>query len=116
MVSERGEDSFEDWEHAGSSFCFNDHVPGRLEFLPSGGIGHMPEPVVPSGFGPGTLENRTPAVEIAIGAPVPSFQHIGGQFCRAVDDMAGIVEIPVAMEQAPLLSHTFIECRCWIGG
>src|SRR5205814_10004178 len=49
------------------------------------------------------------AIKIPIGAPVASFQSLGREFCRAIDDMARVVEIPVAMEKTPLLCHALVQ-------
>src|SRR5438270_9477395 len=75
----------------------------------------MPQAIVPAFFGPGSLENGPPAVKIPIGAPVTSFQSVGREFCRAIDDMARVVEIPVAMEKTPLLCHALVQGRGRVG-
>src|SRR5437660_1437037 len=112
MTAKSGENGFEHWQHAGCSFRLNDHIPCWLKFLPSSRISQMLQTLAPSFFGPGSPHNGPPTIKRSIRPPVPCFQHVWREFRGTIDDLARIVEVPVAMQQAPLPGHALIEgCR-----
>src|SRR5215813_11417362 len=82
MFSEAGQDCFQRWQHTSGAFGANDPIPERLEFLPAARITDVAQPPEEVVFGPRALKDRTPAIEIAIGAPVTSLhilrRHPGG--------------------------------------
>src|ERR1700682_2059529 len=85
-------------------------IPKRLELLPTGGIGDVPEPIPGRGLGGSSLPDGAPAIELSVGSPVAALQLNRLQACRAKDDVARVVEVPVAVEQASLCLHPRIEC------
>src|SRR5262245_35456833 len=88
--AEAGQDCFQRRQHTSSAFGANDPVPERLELLPAPRVtyvAHSPEEAV---FGPCALKDRSPAIEIAIGAPITGLQDLRRHPGRAENDAAGI--------------------------
>src|SRR5205085_5659543 len=56
-----------------------------------------------------------PAVKVAIGAMIACLQRLGGEAGRAVDDMAGVVEVPVRAEDPALGGERLVEAGPGIG-
>src|SRR5205085_6721692 len=56
-----------------------------------------------------------PAVKVAIGAMIARLQRVGGEAGRAVDDMAGVVEVPVRAEDPALGGERLVEAGPGIG-
>src|SRR5580704_15286957 len=87
------------------------HVPQRFELLPARGIREMTRAGWPGFLGECAARDGAPAVEIAISAPVAFFQLFWRHARRAEHSVARIVEIPIAVKQAPLFPHTPVK-RC----
>ena len=58
--------------------------------------------------------NRAPAIELFVGPVVPVLQGAGAETRRAVDDMARIVEIPVARHDATFGLHPLVQLRAGV--
>ena len=56
-----------------------------------------------------------PGIEGAIGIVIPFFQLGGGQADSSINDLPGVILIPVAMEDPSLLFHLFEEPGAGIG-
>ena len=93
----------------------NRGIPKRLELLPTGRIGDVPEPIPGRGLGGSTPPDRAPAVEVSIGSPIAAFQLSRLQQRWAKDDVARVVEIPIPMQHAPFRLHPSIECGVRVG-
>jgi hypothetical protein len=59
----------------------------------------MAHTVTPALVGQSAASNRAPAVEVAVCAPIARLKRLRREFGRPVDDVAGVVEIPVAVQQ-----------------
>src|SRR5262249_32783133 len=102
MFAEPGEDCFQCRQHTSRAFGANDPIPQRFEFLPAARVTDMaqsPEEVV---FSPRAPEDRSPAIEIAIGAPVPGLQTLRRHPGRAENYVAGVEQIPLIAGPKPL--------------
>src|SRR5262252_7047907 len=102
MPAEPRQDCFQCRQHTPRAFGANDPIPQRLEFLPAARItdvAQSPEEVV---FSPRAPEDRSPAIEIAIGSPVPSLQTLRRQLGRAENYVAGVEHIPLIACHTPL--------------
>src|SRR5277367_6553467 len=62
--------------------------------------------------GPG---DGAPAVEFAISPVVSRFEDFGLQQGRAKNDMARVIEVPVAGKHAAFADHAGVELGSWIG-
>src|SRR5262245_2360298 len=108
MFAEAGEDRFKRRQHAPCAFGANNPIPQRLEFLPAARITDVTQPPEEVFFSPSAFKDRSPAIEITIGAPVTSLQILRRHFSRAEDDVASIEYIPVITSHALLGDHSLI--------
>src|SRR5437899_3199396 len=60
--------------------------------------------------------DRSPAIELAIGPIVAGLQGFGLEQRGAIDDVAGVVESPVAGEHAAFADHAGVQLGSGIGG
>src|SRR5215208_6896218 len=79
------QNAFQQRQHMRHPLRANDPVPQRLELLPAAGVGDMPQALGPAIPGPGAADDRTPAVELAVCAPVARLQRLGRHLRRAED-------------------------------
>src|SRR5205085_8464058 len=106
---------FEQWGHPAQAPGLDDHVPERLELLPPGGVEEVFRAVADGVVGERSPRDVPPAVKVAIGAMIARLQRLGGEAGRAVDDMAGVVEVPVRAEDPALGGERLVEAGPGVG-
>src|SRR5262245_9502489 len=84
-------------------------VPERLELLPARGVGEVTRAADPLALARSAAPDRAPAIEVAIGRPVAGLELFGAHASRAVDDVARVVAVPLAVQDAPLALHASVE-------
>src|SRR5262245_8781213 len=90
MFAEAGEDRFQRRQHAPCAFGANDPIPQRLEFLPTSRITDVAQPPEEIFFSACPPEDRSPAIEFAIGAPVTLLQTLRRNPGRTEYDVASV--------------------------
>src|SRR5216110_1520746 len=101
MSAEPGQDALEDRQEPAHAARLDHEVPERLELLPTTGIGYVSQPSGRRVLRPRTAEDGPPPVEIPIGAPVARFERLGGHAPGAKNDVTGVVEVPVPVQEPP---------------
>ena len=83
----------------------DDQIPGALEFLPADRVGEVLGLMLPRLVRARGAGDRRPAIELAVGPVVARFEGGRRQTRRPIDDVAGVVQIPVPGRDASLLLH-----------
>jgi hypothetical protein len=103
------------WQHRVDPAGADDQIPQRLQPLPSAGIGHMPCRLSGRRLTCGPSSDCIPAVEVAVGAAVTGQELVRPQAARLVDDVAGVVVIPVGVGDAALGGQPGVQGRARVG-
>jgi disulfide oxidoreductase YuzD len=109
------EDPLEERQGPAHAAGADEEVPDGLALLPPDGVGGVAQRAEKVGLRGRAPQDRAPAVEVAIGAPVALFElpraHVGG----AEDGVASVIEVPVAVQEAPLRLHPSKQLRARVG-
>ena len=109
------EDPLEERQGPAHAAGADEEVPDGLALLPPDGVGGVAQRAEKVGLRGRAPQDRAPAVEVAIGAPVALFElpraHLGG----AEDGVASVIEVPVAVQEAPLRLHPSKQLRARVG-
>src|SRR6185312_5394081 len=92
-----GEDGFEERGHVAELAEADDGVPEGFEAFPAGGVEEVLGLVLERAVAERGAGDGAPGVEIPIGAPVASLELFSREAGGAVDDVTGVVEVPVAV-------------------
>lgn len=74
----------------------------------------MAHPLAPGVLRPRPAQDRTPLIELLVGAPVARLQRLRCQPRGLVDDVARVIQIPIVMQQPPLARDARVERRARI--
>src|SRR3954464_12675428 len=95
--------------------CSDHQVPQRLKFLPSRSIEEVLGLVLERAMMQRGTRNGSPSIKLTIGPVVSGFQNLGLELRRPINDMSGVVEIPVARQHTSFTQHASMQLSTRIG-
>src|SRR6266567_6639678 len=107
--------AFQQRRHAGELTGPDHQIPKRFEFLPSRSVEEVFGLMLERAMMQRGARDGSPPIELTIRPVVPVLQGLGLESRWTIDDVSGVVEIPVSRQHASFPHHAGVQLRSWIG-
>src|SRR6266700_6493108 len=113
-VRDARKNAFQQRSDTGELPSADDQIPKRFEFLPSRSVEEVFGLMLERAMMQRGARDRSPPIKLTIRPVVPVLQGLGLESRRTIDDVSGVVEIPVSRQHASFPHHAGMQLRSWI--